>query len=109
MADAPSGAPPTAPPPITNSELLHTTGASMHTPESFGRAIISAALTQAGETGGDGSLDRMVPATVKVRPVGGRTSVTDSPVLCIDVCVGIGPFEACIHVVVPEEVVAIFL
>ena len=77
-------------------------------PSHFGRAILSAAITQLAEAPGD-TLDRSMPATVKIRPVGGRSSVTDAPVVCIDVCVGIGSFEACIHVVIPEEVVAIFL
>jgi hypothetical protein len=79
----------------------------MGTPESFGRAILASALTAMGASG-DGTIDRSMPATVKVKPIGGRTGVTDEPVLCIDVCVGIGPFETCIHMVIPSEIVGLF-
>jgi hypothetical protein len=87
-------------PPGLTSGLLHSTGASLHTPESFGRAVISAALTAMARE--DGSLDeRTLPASFSVRTL--RTQ-TDAPPACIDVCVGILGAEVCIHVVIPETI-----
>jgi hypothetical protein len=94
------------PPADGTSEFLHSTGASLHTPESFGRAVIAAALMGMAQSGGDASLDgRTAPATFSIKTL--RTA-TDAPPVCIDVCVSILGAEICIHVVVPDEIVSLF-
>ena len=103
MADPPA----TVAPSLPMSELLHSTGASLHTPESFGRAIISAALTGMAQSGNGTLESREVPATFKVRSVRSATEIDAAPV-CIDVCAGFLGVEICIHVVVPAEIVGLF-
>jgi hypothetical protein len=69
----------------TSQHELQMLSASAHTPESFGRAIISAALAAAAENGGSGGR----------QPIKMQLDVTVTPIRGIGawVCIGIPGFR----------------
>lgn len=91
----------------TERAALHSFAASAHTPESFGRALIAQAIGAMADAPGNGFTEGVNhQATLAVRPVG--RSARDASPLCVDVCVGLLGAEICIHVEIPESLVALF-
>jgi hypothetical protein len=66
----------------STSPDLQLLSAAAHTPESFGRAIVSASLAAAAEKGGTATIERPIKLTFDV-------TVTQIPQVGAWVCVGI--------------------
>jgi len=88
---------------VDRADVIHSLAASLHTPESFGRALIAQAIKASAANDMDGT---EMPVTINVRPVGG--ALRDSQPVCIDVCAGIFGAEICIHVEIPATLVDLF-